>query len=411
MREITTHFNEVFDQCIKAKDAELQANSAAQRAESEARRAQAGAEEMQATTARICDGPVVQRLPPPTDVTVDVFSVNIGNCVLDGSYCVTSPDFPLSHVNSDREFCSITVNVNATGYLSATAFSAGLNSELSVDGTVYSGTTGPLNQLVTGGALVSWSSDYLTSQRGWRLCFYAADNHLDYALRSAVGDNKVERQSHSQRTIDRHRAPTSVPTPPAFIRRRHGSTTQTGRRTASDVFSIISGSCLLETNDACATTPNFPSKYGSGEDCSITVNADGFLSATVFATESGYDKLTVEGTVYSGSIGPSNQAVPSGATVQWESDSSEQSQGWRLCYSAEAVFSFAPTTTAPTSRWIELNPACNVHVSSTSGSDSDTCGLSSSSACETIQQGINRAGTYNTVCVHAGGWPSNCKVV
>ena len=61
----------------------------------------------------------------------------------------------------------------------------------------------------------------------------------------------------------------------------------------------------------------------------------------------------------------------------------------------------------------ELDSACNVHVSSTSGTDSDTCGSSSSNACGSIQYGLSRAGLFNTVCVHAGGLSnaSNCAVV
>ena len=75
----------------------------------------------------------------------------------------------------------------------------------------------------------------------------------------------------------------------------------------------------------------------------------------------------------------------------------------------------APTT-APTTPTLPdqsaLNSTCNVHVSSTSGSDFDTCGSNSSSACGTIQQGIDRAGAFNTVCVHAGGLSKpNCAVV
>ena len=61
----------------------------------------------------------------------------------------------------------------------------------------------------------------------------------------------------------------------------------------------------------------------------------------------------------------------------------------------------------------ELDSACNVHVSITSGTDSFTCGSSSSSACGSMQYGIDRAGAFNTVCVHAGGLSnaSNCAVV
>ena len=113
---------------------------------------------------------------------------------------------------------------------------------------------------------------------------------------------------------------------------------------------------------------------------------------------------TVDETVYSGTVGPSNQAVSSGATVEcvieWESDHNGQEQGWRLCYSAEATA--APTTAAPLPARTALSTACSVHVSSTNGTDSGTCGESTDSSCKSIQKGIERAGDYNTVCVHNG---------
>ena len=57
-----------------------------------------------------------------------------------------------------------------------------------------------------------------------------------------------------------------------------------------------------------------------------------------------------------------------------------------------------PTAPARTT----LSSACNIHVSSTSGIDADTCGEASDNACKSIQHGIDRAGDYNTVCVHQG---------
>ena len=61
----------------------------------------------------------------------------------------------------------------------------------------------------------------------------------------------------------------------------------------------------------------------------------------------------------------------------------------------------APTTPALLAR-TALSTACSVHVSSTNGTDSDTCGESTDSACKSIQHGIERAGDYNTICVHKG---------
>ena len=117
---------------------------------------------------------------------------------------------------------------------------------------------------------------------------------------------------------------------------------------ASTSFSIVSGSCLLDTNSTSVTTLNFPSEYGPNENCSITMSADGFVSTTSFATESGYDCLTMNGTRYNGSNDPINRAVSSRATVLWESDYVVQNQGWKLYYSAEAPPTAPPTTPPPT---------------------------------------------------------------
>ena len=107
------------------------------------------------------------------------------------------------------------------------------------------------------------------------------------------------------------------------------------------VLSLDSGTCVID--GSCATSPGFPSGYGDNEECSITVEAAGYMTATTFVTESLWDKLTVDGTDYSGSTGPFNQLVPSGAAVEWKSDPTGTAAGWRLCYSTSGAPSTAPT--------------------------------------------------------------------
>ena len=51
---------------------------------------------------------------------------------------------------------------------------------------------------------------------------------------------------------------------------------------------------------------------------------------------------------------------------------------------------------------LRMSSECDIHVSDSSGVDSLSCGLTSSSACKSIQKGIDQAGSYNTVCVHQG---------
>ena len=133
------------------------------------------------------------------------------------------------------------------------------------------------------------------------------------------------------------------------------------------------------------------------------MDAAGYLTATTFDTES-WDQFTVDGTVYSRSTGPVNQPVQSGAAVTWESGWLPGSaQGWRLCYSTAATT--APTrapTPTPT-----LKTECGVFVDASGGSDSGTCGSSSSDACASIQRGIDNAqGHGDMVCISEGVHPS-----
>ena len=62
------------------------------------------------------------------------------------------------------------------------------------------------------------------------------------------------------------------------------------------------------------------------------------LNATLFRTESGYDKLTVNDVEHSGSSGPDG-ITPAG-TIVWSSDGSVTDIGWELC---------APFTPSPPS--------------------------------------------------------------
>jgi len=162
---------------------------------------------------------------------------------------------------------------------------------------------------------------------------------------------------------------------------------------------VLSGTCVID--GSCATSPGFPSGYGVDEECPITVEAAGYMTATTFSTESLWDKLTVDGTDYSGSTGPFNQLVPSGAAVEWKSDASRTAAGWRLCYSTEAAPTTAPTA-APTMRF-----DCGVFVDASNGADSGTCGSNSSDACASIQRGIDNVQQDGSMlCISEGAHPS-----
>jgi hypothetical protein len=165
------------------------------------------------------------------------------------------------------------------------------------------------------------------------------------------------------------------------------------------VLSLDSGTCVID--GSCATSPGFPSGYGNNEECSITVEAAGYMTATTFVTESCCDKLTVDDSDYSGSTGPFNQLVPSGAAVEWKSDPTGTAAGWRLCYSIEAAATPAPST-SPT-----VATECGMFVDASNGADSGTCGSNSSDACASIQRGIdNIQQDGRMLCISEGAQPS-----
>jgi hypothetical protein len=95
-------------------------------------------------------------------------------------------------------------------------------------------------------------------------------------------------------------------------------------------WAIASGPCTKDSSD-CILSPNYPKAYGNDEKCVIGVNVDpgSFITSDPFSTEWGYDTLTVNGQIYSGTIGP-NYVWPIGAIV-WTSDYEQPSKGWRLC--------------------------------------------------------------------------------
>jgi len=91
---------------------------------------------------------------------------------------------------------------------------------------------------------------------------------------------------------------------------------------------VISGSgCEMDGN--CIQSLNHPSNYGNNQQCSIELYGSISLSVNAFNTESRYDILSVGGSSYSGTSGPSNGAYS--GTITWSSDFSVTRSGWKLC--------------------------------------------------------------------------------
>ena len=120
--------------------------------------------------------------------------------------------------------------------------------------------------------------------------------------------------------------------------------------TALTSFTAIASSALAVSDPCnlvgdCASSPNYPSAYSNKQHCTVGVNSDGFLTAQTFDTELNYDKLSVGGVNYSGSVGPMGVIVQARSTISWESDRSLTGTGWLICWSGSSP---APTTAAPT---------------------------------------------------------------
>jgi len=91
---------------------------------------------------------------------------------------------------------------------------------------------------------------------------------------------------------------------------------------------VISGSGC-EMNGNCIQSLNYPSNYGNNQQCSIELSGAIPVSVIAFDTETSYDILSVGGSPYSGTSGPSNGAYS--GTITWSSDSSITRSGWKLC--------------------------------------------------------------------------------
>jgi len=96
---------------------------------------------------------------------------------------------------------------------------------------------------------------------------------------------------------------------------------------------VLTGSgCTVDGE--CIQSNNYPLNYGNDEDCRVKLYGDIPLAVDgPFATESGFDILTVSGVSYAGTPPPNVadlDGVHSGA-ITWSSDGSITQTGWRIC--------------------------------------------------------------------------------
>jgi hypothetical protein len=76
---------------------------------------------------------------------------------------------------------------------------------------------------------------------------------------------------------------------------------------------------------------NSDGNYGDNQECRASMLLDAALNAVEFDTESCCDTLTIGGTVFGGTDGPSNFVVSEGDEILWSSDFSVNAGGWKVC--------------------------------------------------------------------------------
>merc|ERR1711994_840172 len=114
-------------------------------------------------------------------------------------------------------------------------------------------------------------------------------------------------------------------------------TTQRGSSTTSQTAQIstyvtVTGDCDIQCD--CVSSKNYPSRYGSSESCSVTMNQDASVTpGDPFSVESCCDTLMIGG-IDVESAGAVPSSLSRGDTFTWTSDNSLTRVGWKLCFSA-----------------------------------------------------------------------------
>jgi len=214
--------------------------------------------------------------PAPAPGTWEIYGEG---CQMDFN-CISSNNYPANY--GSNEECTVKLFGDIPLIMESFATEIRFDT-LTVGGVQYDGTTGPPSGSYTG--TISWASDRSFDAAGWKMC-----------------------------RTDRPSAPTPPPTPAP----PPGS------------WKISGTGC--ETDGNCINSNNFPSNYGSMEECSIELFGAVQFSTEAFSTESRHDVLTIGGVQYAREDGP-----PSGSytgKITWSSDNTINKSGWRLCRDA-----------------------------------------------------------------------------
>ena len=249
------------------------------------------------------------------------FTVVQGACSTDETgRCVYSPHYTKTYDGSDCE-----MEVQA-GILNARVFDTEMDYDrLIVGGGEYSGTSGPVNLEVGEGDKIHWVTfDDAVKHDGWELCWSNSTS-----LTTTTANEQC----------------------PGILNFMDNSVQNNGTITE---FQVRSGQCTLSDGGRCVRSPNYPNAYNN-EDCCTIFSPAGYLVATSFSVESGWDQLYVANAAYTGWSLPIIE-IGEGGNIAWSTDHSVVSDGWEICVDA------LPTTSSrtPVDAITVLLPGCNV---------------------------------------------------
>jgi hypothetical protein len=109
------------------------------------------------------------------------------------------------------------------------------------------------------------------------------------------------------------------------------STTDHTTTESSTTFFLVEGDCTA--SGGCVRSANYPDSYGNIESCTITfAQAPVWFTPTSFATESQYDKITVDDSAeYDGQSWTGHDPFEVTSSIRWTSDESQGNSGWEFC--------------------------------------------------------------------------------
>jgi len=267
-----------------------------------------------------------------TPIVTDFFTLEGGSdCTVNGN-CVTSANWPFLHGND--EACAITVDADSSVSVNSN-FEIERNYDFLRINNAAKWTAAEIPSSLSAGSTISWSTDGSVTKTGWELCFGESDGSNPGTVppentntpaptdmdTSDVPTDYVDTSDVPTDYVDTSDVPTQQPTE--------------GSNGGDDgaVFSVSGSGCTV--SGACVSSTNYPSDYGNGESCTLTMTQNVRLSVqSPFEIERVYDYLRVNGAAkWTAEEIPST--LSSGSTIAWSTDYSVAKQGWKICFSAD----------------------------------------------------------------------------